>query len=189
MCSYHLALDRARAAPPPRKDAAMTLSDDTRRALRAYDSFSDFARAPDLLWSPETYEQLDDDVAQIMLRAYCYAWGAGQQAAGVYNGAITDLADDLFDALAIWDAQWTHQHKVEWTLSLGVQSVLLQCDQYSPAPAIDASGLSRADCDAVEDMAFFFQIAPPEAHLLLQIGRAFGKSAPAQQAELESAPM
>jgi hypothetical protein len=167
----------------------MTLSDDTRRALRAYDSFTDFARSPDLLWPPDTYEQLDDDVAQIMLRAYCYAWAASQQAAGVYNDAITDLADDLFDALAAWDSQWTRQQKVEWTLSLGVKSVLLQSDQSTPVASVDANGLSCAERDAVEDMAFFFQIASHEATLLLKLGRALGKSAPVQQAELRSAPM
>jgi hypothetical protein len=57
---------------PANKDAAMALSDSTRRALRAYDSFTDFARCPDLLWPPEAYERLDDDVEQIMLRAFCY---------------------------------------------------------------------------------------------------------------------
>jgi len=166
----------------------MTLSDHTRRALCAYDSFTDFARAPDLLWPPETYERLDDNVVQIMLHAFCYAWAAGQQAAGVYNGAITDLADDLFDALATWDTQSSHEHKVEWTLRLGVQSVLLQSDQGAPAPAIDSACRSRAEIDAVEDMAFFFQIAPHEATLLLQLGRALGKSAPVQQAERGGAP-
>src|SRR5215207_8117434 len=185
----YLALDRARAAGRPRKDAAMALSDDTRRALCAYDSFTDFARCPDLLWPPDTYDQLDDNVAQIMLRAYCYAWAAGQQAAGVYNGSITDLADDLFDALATWDAQGTHECKVEWMLSLGVKSVLLQCDQCPPAAPIAPPGITRAEIEAVEDMAFFFKIPHHEATLLLQLGRALGKSAPVQQVELEGRPM
>ena len=186
----HLALAWARAAPQPSgKDVAMTLSDNTRRALRAYDSFTDFARAPDLLWPPETYERLDDDVAQIMLRAFCYAWAAGQHAAGVYNDAVTDLANDLFDALPTWDAQWLHERKVEWTLSLGVESVLLQSCQSASAPARDSAGLSRPELDAVEDMAYFFQIAPQEATLLLQLGRALGKSVPVQQAERGGAPM
>ena len=162
----------------------MALSDDTRRTLRAYDSFTDFARCPDLLWPPETYERLDDDVVQIMLRACCYAWAAGQQAAGVYTGPVTELADDLFDALATWDAQWSHQCKLDWMLRLGVTSVLLQSDQSPSAAATDASGLSRADSDAVEDMAFFFKIAPQEATLLLHLGRALGKSVPVQHAEL-----
>jgi len=167
----------------------MALSDETRHALRAYDSFTDFARCPDLLWPPDIYEQLDDDVAQIMLRAFCYAWAAGQQAAGVYNGSVTDLADVLFDGLATWDAQWTHQCKVEWMLSLGVKSALLQSDQCPPAGPTDSAGLSRADLDAVEDMAFFFKITQHEATLLLQVGRALGKPAPVQQVELGSAPM
>jgi hypothetical protein len=170
----------------------MALSDDTRRALRAYDSFSDFARCPDLLWPPDTYERLDDEVAQIMLRAFCYAWAASQQAAGVYNGSVTDLADELFDALATWDAQWTHQRKIEWTLSLGVKSVLLQPDQrppIAPIAPVQAAGISGAELDAVEDMAFFFRIPRHEATLLLKIGRALGKSAPPQQAELGSGPM
>ena len=41
----------------------MALSDDTRRAIRAYDSFTDFARCPDLLWPPATYERLDPNHA------------------------------------------------------------------------------------------------------------------------------
>ena len=167
----------------------MALSDDTRRALRAYDSFTDFARCPDLLWPPATYERLDDDVAQIMLRAFCYAWAAGQQAAGVYDASVTDLADELFDALATWDAQWTHHRKVEWMLSLGVKSVLLQPDQRPPAAPVEPAGISGVELDAVEDMAFFFHIPSHEATLLLQLGRALGKSAPAQQAELGSAPI
>ena len=167
----------------------MTLSDDTRRALHAYDSFTDFARCPDLLWPPETYERLDDDIAEIMLRAFCYAWAAGQQAAGVYTGTTSDLADDLFDALATWDAQWPHERKIEWTLSLGVKSVLLQSDQSSFAAESDAADLSCADRDAVDDMAFFFQIGPHEATLLLQLGRALGKSTPARQAALGNTSM
>jgi hypothetical protein len=167
----------------------MTLSDDTRRALRAYDSFTDFACCPDLLWPPDTYERLDDDVAQIMLRAFCYTWAAGQQAAGVYMGSVTDLADELFDALATWDAQWTHQRKVEWTLSLGVKSVLLQSDQRPPAAPVAPAGISRAELDAVEDMASYFQIAHHHATLLFQIGRALGKPTLDQQAEVGGAPM
>jgi hypothetical protein len=170
----------------------MALSDDTRRALRAYDSFTDFARCPDLLWPPETYERLDDDVAQIMLRAFCYAWAAGQQAADVYDGSVTDLADELFYALAIWNAQWSYHRKVEWMLSLGVKSVLLQLDQRPPAPSItlvEPTSISVMEIEAVEDMALFFQIPNHEATLLFQIGRALGKSAPEQQAELGGAPM
>jgi hypothetical protein len=167
----------------------MALSEDTRRALRAYDSFTDFARSPDLLWPPDMYERLDDDAAQIMLRAFCYAWAAGQQAAGVYNGSVTDLADELFDALATWNAQWPRQRKVDWMLSLGVKSVLLQSDQRPPAPPVAPAGLSRAELEAVEDMAAFFQIARREATLLFQIGRALGVPAPEQQAEVGSAPM
>ena len=167
----------------------MALSDETRRALRAYDSFTDFARCPDLLWPPDIYERLDDGVAQIMLRAFCYVWAAGQQAAGVYNGSITDLADELFDALATWDAQWPHKRKVDWMLSLGVRSALLQSDQCPPAASVNVAGLSRAEFDAVEDMAFFFKITHHEATLLLQLGRALGKPAPIQQAERGRAPM
>jgi hypothetical protein len=167
----------------------MALSDDTRRALCAYDSFSDFARCPDLLWSPDTYERLDDNVAQIMLRAFCYTWAAGQQAVGVYNGSVTDLADDLFDALATWDSQSTYECKVEWTLRLGVKSVLLQSDQRPPVSPADPAGISRAELDAVEDMAAFFQIARREAKLLFQIGRALGHPAPHQQAEVGGATM
>ncbi len=166
----------------------MALSDNTRRALLGYDSFTDFACCPDLLWPPEIYERLDDDVAQIMLRAFCYAWAAGQQAAGIYNGSVTTLADDLFDALVTWNAQWPHQRKVDWMLSLGVQSVLLRSDPRPPeAPAAPAV-ISRAELEAVEDMAAFFRIANPEATLLLQIGRALGNSAPTKQAEHGGAP-
>jgi hypothetical protein len=167
----------------------MALCDNTRRALCAYDSFSDFARCPDLLWPPDTYERLDDNVAQIMLRAFCYTWAAGQQAVGVYNGSVADLADDLFDALATWDSQSTYERKVEWTLRLGVKSVLLQPDQRPPASPADPPGISRAELDAVEDMAAFFQIARREATLLFQIGRALGHPAPDQQAEVGSATM
>jgi hypothetical protein len=167
----------------------MTLSENTRRALRAYDSFTDFARCPDLLWPPDTYERLDDDVAQIMLRAFCYAWAAGQQAADVYSGPITDLADDLFDSLGTWNAQWSHERKTEWTLSLGVRAVLLQSDQPAPTPPATPACISRADLDAVEDMAYFFQIDPREATLMFQLGRALGKSAPVQQAERGGVPM
>jgi hypothetical protein len=167
----------------------MALSDETRRALYAYDSFTDFVCSPDLLWPPESYEQLDDDVAQIMLHAFCYTWAAGQQAAGIYQGSVTDLADDLFDALATWNAQWTHQRKIEWTLTLGVKSVLLQSNQRPPTPALAPAHISRADLEAVEDMASFFKIANHEATLLFQIGHALGKTAPTQQAELGSAPM
>jgi hypothetical protein len=162
----------------------MALSDDTRRAISAYDSFSDFARCPDLLWPPDTYERLDDEVAQIMLRAFCYAWAAGQQAAGVYDGSVTDLADELFDALDTWDPQWTHQRKVDWTRSLGVKSVLLQSDQRPPAPQDAPAGISRADLEAVEDMAAFFKIEQRKAHLLFQIGRALGTNMPYRQAEV-----
>ena len=167
----------------------MALSDETRRALRAYDSFTDFARCPDLLWPPDIYERLDDNVAQIMLRAFCYVWAAGQQAAGVYNGSITDLADELFDALATWDAQWPHQRKVEWMLRLGVRSALLQSDQCPPAASVNVAGLSRTEFDAVEDMAFFFKITHHEATLLLQLGRALGKPVPIKHAERGGAPM
>ena len=167
----------------------MALSDDTRRALHAYDSFTDFARCPDLLWPPETYERLNDDVAQIMLHACCYIWAAGQQAAGVYNGSVTDLADELFDALATWNAQWTDERKVEWTLSLGVKSALRQPDQRPLAPPVEPAGMSRADLDAVEDMATFFQIARGEATLLFRIGRALGNPAPDQQIKVGRAPM
>jgi hypothetical protein len=166
----------------------MALSDDTRRTLRAYDSFTDFARCPDLLCPPDSYERLDDQVVQIMLRACCYAWAAGQQAAGVYHGITTDLADDLFDALETWDVQWPHQRKIEWMLGLGVTSALLQSDQCLPTPAKDVADLSCAEREAVEDMAFFFQIAPREATLLFKLGRALGTSAPAQQTELGSTP-
>jgi hypothetical protein len=38
-------------------------------------------------------------------------------------------------------------------------------------------------------MTFFFQIAPHEATLLLQLGRALGKSVPVQQAERGGTPM
>jgi hypothetical protein len=165
----------------------MALSNDTRRALSAYDSFTDFARAPDLLWPPDRYELLDDEVAQIMLRAFCYAWAAGQQAAGAYHGSVTDLADELFDALATWDAQWTYQRKVDWMLSLGVKSVLLQSDQRPPAPPEEPAAISRADLEAVEDMAAFFKIPQHEATLLFQIGRALGISAPNHQAEVGGA--
>jgi hypothetical protein len=51
---------------PANKDAAMALSDDTRSALHAYDSFTDFARCPDLLWPPDIYERLDDEVALLL---------------------------------------------------------------------------------------------------------------------------
>jgi hypothetical protein len=168
------------------KDAAMTLSDDTRRVLYAYDSFTNFACSPDLPWPPDVYERLDDEIAQIMLRAFCYAWAASQQAAGVYDSSVTVLADDLFDALATWDEHWSHERKVEWMLSLGVKSVLLQPDQRPPAPPPEPAGVSAADLDAVEDMAFFFHIPNQEATLLLQLGRALGKSAPVQQAQLGS---
>jgi len=165
----------------------MALSDDTRRALNAYDSFTDFARCPDLLWPPDTYERLDDDVAQIMLRAFCYAWAASQQAAGVYSGSVTDLADELFDALGTWDPQWTHQRKVDWMLSLGVTSVLLQSDPRPPAPPDAPAAISRADLEAVEDMAAFFKIEQHKAHLLFQIGRAFSAPAPHRQSEVGGA--
>jgi hypothetical protein len=159
----------------------MALSEETRRLLRAYDSFSDVVRCPDLLCSPDAYERLDDEVVQIMLRACCYTWAAGQLAAGVYAGSVTDLADELFDPLETWDARWPHRRKVEWVLALGVTSALLRSDQ----PAQDMAELSCADRDAVEDMAYFFQIAPREATLLFYLGRALG--APAQQAELGGA--
>jgi hypothetical protein len=162
----------------------MALSDDTRRALRAYDSFTDFARSPDLLWAPDAYEQLDDEVAQIMLRAFCYAWAAGQQAAGVYSGSVTDLADELFDALATWDAEWSHQRKVDWTLSLGVKAVLFQADQCPPALSGEIADMSCAELDAVDDMAAYFRIPRREATLLFQIGRALSKPALDKQAEV-----
>jgi hypothetical protein len=108
--------------------------------------------------------------------------GCGQQAAGVYNGSVTNLADELFDALATWNAQWPDERKVEWTLSLGVMSVLRQPDQRPLAPPVEPVGLSRADLGAVEDMAAFFQIARRKASLLFRIGRALGNPAPDQQA-------
>jgi hypothetical protein len=169
----------------------MALSDGTRRALRAYDSFTDFARCPDLPWSPDAYERLDDEVAQTMLRAFCYAWAASQQAAGVYGGPVADLADNLFDALPSWDVSLPHQHKLEWTLGLGVKLVLLQLDARPvEAPACqqpaELAAMSSADRDAVEDMAAFFQIERDEATLLFRIGRALGKAPPALQAEAGS---
>jgi len=166
----------------------MALSDDTRRALCAYDTFTDFARCPDLLWSLDTYERLDDEVAQVMLRAFCYAWAASQQAAGVYNGAVTQLADELFDALPTWDAQWTPQRKQEWTLSLGVNSVLLQPDQRTPARPADSSGISYVELEAVDDMAAYFQIPRRQAILLFQLGRALGRPAPDKQVAIGGEP-
>jgi hypothetical protein len=162
----------------------MTLSDDTRRALRAYDSFTDFACCPDLLWSPDSYESLDDEVAQIMLHAFCYAWAASQQAAGVYSGSVSDLAADLFDALPTWDPEWAHQRKVEWTLSLGVKMVLFQPDQRPPAASAEFTNMSCADLDAVDDMAAYFQIPRHEATLLFRIGRALSKPMQHKQAEV-----
>ena len=135
----------ARAVGPTRrKEGACRFSDDTRRALRAYDLFTDFACCPDLPWSPDSYERLDDEVAQIMLHAFCYAWAASQQAAGVYSGSVSDLADELFDALPTWDAEWTHQRKVEWTLSLGLTTVLFQPDQRPPALPAELAGIPCA---------------------------------------------
>jgi hypothetical protein len=169
----------------------MALSDDTRRALRAYDSFTDFARCPDLLWSPNAYERIDDEIVQTMLHAFCYVWAASQQAAGVYSGSVADLAAALFEALPSWDETLSHQRKVEWTLSLGVKTVLLQLDARSSTPAAsDQSNrpatMSSADRDAVDDMAAFFRIARDEATLLFQIGRALAKdlAQPAKQAEV-----
>ena len=162
----------------------MPLSDDTRRALRAYDSFTDFACCPDLPWSPDSYERLDDEVAQIMLHAFCYAWAASQQAAGVYSGSVSDLADDLFDALETWDPEWAHQRKVEWTLSLGVRTVLFQPDQRPPTLPAELADISCAELDAVDDMAAYFRIARREATLLFRIGRALGRSTPHIQAEV-----
>ena len=166
----------------------MALSHDTRRALRAYDSFTDFARCPDLPWAPEVYEQLDDQVALSMLGAFCYAWAASQQAAGVYSGSVINLANKLLDALPSWEESFSHQRKVEWTLSLGVKSVLLQLDSRPPLPPAyeqpGRSGVSGADRDAVDDMATFFQITPKQATLLFQLGRALGKSEPVRQAEV-----
>jgi hypothetical protein len=161
----------------------MALSDDTRSALFAYDSFTDFARCPDLLWSPATYERLDDTVVQLMLHSLCYAWAAGQQAAEVYHGSVTDLADQLFDALPTWDAQWPQQRKVEWTLSLGVDCVLFQTEQWPPTPP-EPAGLSCAELDAGEDMAAYFNINQGEATLLFQVGRALGKPVPDAQAQV-----
>jgi hypothetical protein len=168
----------------------MTLSDTTRRALRAYDSFTDFARCADLPWSPDVYERLDDEIAQTLLHAFCYVWAASQQAAGVFSGSVPDLAITLLEALPSWDETATQQGKVEWTLSLGVKSVLFQLDPRSPAlPASDHTNepvsMSSADCDAVEDMAVFFRIARSEATLLFQIGRALGKESPEPAAQVE----
>jgi hypothetical protein len=161
----------------------MALSDDTRRALLAYDSFTDFACCPDLLWSPPAYERLEDDVAQHMLRALCYVWAASQQAAKVYHGPADELADRLCDALPTWDAQWPHQRKVEWTLSLGLDCVLFQTDQRPPTPP-EPAGLSCAELDAVDDMASYFQIERTQATLLFQLGRALGKPMPDIQAQV-----
>jgi hypothetical protein len=165
----------------------MVLSDDTRRALYAYDSFTDFACCPDLLWSPPAYERLEEDVAQHMLQALCYVWAASQLAAKVYHGPAEELAAKLFDALPTWDSQWPHQRKVEWTLSLGVDCVLFQTDQRPPTPPQPA-GLSCAELDAVEDMAAYFQIDAKQATLLFQIGRELGKPAPDMQAEVGGQP-
>jgi hypothetical protein len=67
--------------------------------------------------------------------------------------------------------------------------VLLQSDQRTLAPPVEPAGVSRADLEAVEDMAAFFQIARREATLLFRIGRALGNPALDQQAEVGSTPM
>jgi hypothetical protein len=164
----------------------MALSADTRRALCAYDSFTNFACCPDLPWSPDVYERLDDQIAQTMLLSFCYAWAAGQQAAGVYDGSVADLANQLFDALPTWNESFSYERKVAWTLSLGVQSVLLQSDPNPPAPVAEPVEISVADRDAVGDMAAFFHIACEEATLLFQVGRALGHAASDKQVEVRS---
>jgi hypothetical protein len=152
----------------------MPLSANTRRALQAYDSFTDFARCPDLPWVPEVYEPLDDEIAQTMLRSFCYAWAAGQQAAGVYCGAVADLADALFDQLPSWDERLSPECKLEWTLKLGVTAVLMQNEPRPLAlvPPAECVEMSASDHEALDDMAAFFHIPCNQAALLFQIGRA-----------------
>src|SRR5689334_1955693 len=144
----------------------MTLSADTRRALQAYDSFTDFARCPDLPWAPEVYEQLDDETAQIMLLSFCYAWAASQQAAGVYCGAVAELADALFDRLPSWDERLSQEYKLEWTLKLGVTAVLLQSEPRPPVQPTEGIEMSASDREALDDMAAFFHIPCNQAVLL-----------------------
>jgi hypothetical protein len=70
--------------------------------------------------------------------------------------------------------------------------VLLQPDQRSPAAPttlVEPASISKVEHDAVQDMAFFFQIPNHEARMLFQIGCALGKSAPEQQAERGAAPV
>jgi hypothetical protein len=62
-------------------------------------------------------------------------------------------------------------------------------DQRPLAPPVEPAGMSRADIDAVEDMAAFFRIARREATLLFRIGRALGNPALAQQADVGNVPI
>jgi hypothetical protein len=160
----------------------MTLSNAIHNLLQAYDSFTDFAGGPDLPWVVEAYDELDDNTVQIMIRSLCYAWAAGQRAAGCYDGFVERLAQDLFEALPTWDGAQAPEQKVDWLRRIGVQHVLPEPEA---RPATDAhddlyhavwAGLTDAEREAITDMAAFFQIALPEATLMYHLGRALGRA-------------
>jgi len=164
----------------------MALSMDMRHLLRAYEGLTNFAGGPDLPWVLETYEQLDDCTVRNMIWAFCYAWAAGQRAAGCYDGNVDRLAQALFAALPGWDDALPCEGKAVWLRRLGVEAILPEPEPRPSTPAqsnavTSWSDLDRIDHDAIDDMSTYFQIGIPETTLLYRLGQALKQATPTQR--------
>ena len=158
----------------------MTLSADTRQLLLAYNSFTDFAGGPDLPWVVEIYEGLEDDTVRHMIWALCYAWAAGQRAAGCFEESVETLAQALFFKLPIWEDTWSQDSKAAWLNELGIQMIMPEPEPRPTGNKYPAkwNDLDSIDRNAVEDMAEYFQLGLPETLLLYSMGRALKQSSP-----------
>jgi|SRR5579859_6558974 len=158
----------------------MALSPATRRLIQAYDEFTNFAGGPDLPWVVAVYEELDDTTARAMIRALCYAWAAGQRAAGYYRGQIERLAQALFISLPHWNNDFPRAHKLLWLYRLGIQGAPPEPEQRPQItriiPPSDQIEIRPEDREPIKDMAAFFQIDLAEATLLYRLGQALSTS-------------
>ncbi|HJZ49383.1 MAG TPA: hypothetical protein VKE41_19535 [Roseiflexaceae bacterium] len=167
----------------------MAISTDVHQLLRAYDGLTNFAGGPDLPWVLETYAQLDDSTVLNMIQAFCYAWAAGQRAAGCYKGSVECLAQAIFAALPTWDDALPREAKATWLRHLGIVAILPEPEPRQAActcsPSASWSDLDRTDHSAIEDMANYFQIGIAETTLLYHLGRALTRATPMQRVYIE----
>lgn len=151
----------------------MALSDTTKQLLRAYESFSIVAGGPTLPWIIDTYDDLDDTTAVIMLRSLCYVWAASQRAAGYYDGSVEHLSYSLFVTLPTWRANESREHHVAWLQHLGLRSLL-------PTPGRTAPPVSQTYADQQNDLIThiqaLFDVSPEHAALIQQLGHALSSN-------------